>query len=219
MSKAFIFDMDGVLVNSEQVWIKYENNLLERILGKDLSQQIGSTIGISVNSVYDKAKALGFSMAREDFQKLYDDVALVVYKKVVITKGVSELVEFLVKEDFKIALVSSSAQSWINQVLLRIDFKDRFKIITSVNDRRDLKPKPNPDGYLETIQRLQTTPDKTIIIEDSNAGITAAKASGAFTIAFTQNLLDGYRQIDIADAKANNMQEVIGTVKDWLKFN
>jgi HAD superfamily hydrolase (TIGR01509 family) len=219
MSKAFIFDMDGVLVNSEQVWIKYENNLLERILGKDLSQQIGSTIGVSVNLVYDKARTLGFSMTREDFQKIYDGVALVVYKEVTITKGVGQLVEFLVKKDFKIALVSSSAQSWINQVLQRLAFKDRFEIVISVNDRRDLKPKPSPDGYLETIQRLQSTPDKTIIIEDSNAGIVAAKASGAFTVAFTQNLLDGYKQIEIADAKAKNMEEVTGIVKNWLKFN
>jgi HAD superfamily hydrolase (TIGR01509 family) len=219
MSKAFIFDMDGVLVNSEQVWIKYENNLLERILGKDLSQQIGSTIGVSVNLVYDKVRALGFSMTREDFQKIYDGVASVVYKEVTITKGVGQLVEFLVKKDFKIALVSSSAQSWINQVLQKLTFKDRFEIVISVNDRRDLKPKPSPDGYLETIERLQSTPDKTIIIEDSNAGIVAAKASGAFTVAFTQNLLDGYKQIEIADAKAKNMEEVTGIVKNWLKFN
>ena len=219
MSKAFIFDMDGVLVNSEQVWIKYENNLLERILGKDLSQQIGSTIGVSVNLVYDKARALGFSMTRQDFQKIYDGVASVVYKEVTITKGVGQLVEFLVKKDFKIALVSSSAQSWINQVLQRLAFKDRFEIVISVNDRRDLKPKPSPDGYLETIERLQSTPDKTIIIEDSNAGIVAAKASGAFTVAFTQNLLDGYKQIEIVDAKAKNMEEVTGIVKNWLKFN
>lgn len=56
------------------------------------------------------------------------------------------------------------------------------------------------------MENLGSQPSMTIILEDSNSGIASAKAFGAFTIAFTQNLVQGYKQIDI-DAKAKNMEK------------
>ena len=45
MNKAFIFDMDGVIVDSEKTWLEYENNLLEKILGNEIVDKIGDTVG------------------------------------------------------------------------------------------------------------------------------------------------------------------------------
>lgn len=71
MNKAFIFDMDGVIVDSEKAWEKYENGFLEKILGEKISDKVGDTIGVSVNTVYSKASAFGFDMPREKFQSIY----------------------------------------------------------------------------------------------------------------------------------------------------
>lgn len=207
-NKAFIFDMDGVLVNSEVMWAKYEDGFLDNLLGKELSQKIGDTVGISVKTVYQRAQSYGFAMPLEEFQRRYDEVAFRVYERSPITSGTEELAHFLLSHNFKLGLVSSSGTSWINKVLPRLSFKDHFKSIISLNERSDLQPKPNPDGYLATMKTLGASPETTIILEDSNTGITAAKASGAFTIAFTGNLTAGYKQIE-ADAKANTMKEVI----------
>lgn len=218
MSKAFIFDMDGVMVDSEKAWIKYESEFLDKLLGKELSKKIGDTIGVGVRTVHERAKALGFTMPREQFQSMYDKVAFTVYDRSNVTPGIDILASFLIKNNFRLGLVSSSAMSWIGKVLPRLSFADKIESIISLNDRLDLKPKPNPDGYLETMRNLGSQPNSTIILEDSNSGITAAKASGAFTIAFTQNLVNGYKQIE-ADSKANSMEEVTGIIEKHFPQN
>ncbi len=214
MNKAFIFDMDGVMVDSEKAWVKYDNDFLYKLLGKKLAKKIGDTIGVSVRAIYEKARTLGLEMPRGKFQSAYDKTASSVYDKATITPEIDSLVDFLIKNNFRLGLVSSSAVSWIGKVLPRISFADKLESIISLNDRLDLKPKPNPDGYIETMRNLGSSPNSTIILEDSNSGITAAKASGAFTIAFTQNLVDSYKQIE-GDAKADNIEEVIGIVKRY----
>lgn len=213
MNKAFIFDMDGVIVDSENAWKKNGNDFLQKLLGKKLSKEIGDTTGMSINSEYDLAKELGFKMSREKFQGIYDKAASIIYDRVDIAFETDKLVNFLIERNFKLGLLSASPASWINKVLRRLSFKDKFEKILSLNERLDLKPKPNPDGYIEMMNDLASSPSATIILEDSNRGIAAARASGAFTIAFTQNLVQGYKQID-ADAKANNMEEVIEIVKN-----
>lgn len=214
MNQAFIFDMDGVIVDSENAWEKYESNFEEKLFGKEISDKIGDTIGVSVNVVYNKARAFGFNMSREKFQSIYDETAFRMYEKANITVGIDILVDFLVKNNFRLGLVSSSAMSWINKVLQRLSFGNKFESMISLNERLDLKPKPNPDGYIETMRNLRSQPSSTIILEDSNSGISAAKASGAYTIAFTQNLVEGYKQVE-ADSKTDSMEEVVEIVREY----
>lgn len=218
MNKAFIFDMDGVIVDSERAWVEFEHDFLNKLLGKELSQQVGETIGVTVNVVYDRVKALGFKMSREDFQKTYDRAAFNVYDKATISPGIEKLASFLMNNNFKLGLLSSSARSWIGKVLPRLTFRSSFGSIISLNERPDLNPKPAPDGYIETMKNLGSSPKSTIILEDSNTGIKAAKASGAFTISFSQNLVPGYKQVQ-ADAHANTMADVINLVKEFMQQN
>ena len=189
------------------------NNLLEKILGNEIVDKIGDTVGMSVKSIYERARELDFSMPYKKFQKIYDDIAFCVYAQAIITPNVEKLAEFLVAQNIKIGIVSSSNIGWINQVLSRLTFRDDITEILSLNSRNDIQHKPYPDGYNEMMHILHASPAQTIILEDSNKGIRAAKASGAFTIAYTQNLIPGYKQIS-ADAKANTMNEVIKITKN-----
>ena len=66
---------------------------------------------------------------------------------------------------------------------------------------------------------MGVNPKNTIILEDSNAGIKSAIDAGAYTISISQNLIQGYKQIDLAQAKAKNMREVIDIVDNWLKLH
>lgn len=204
--------MDGVLVDSEKAWFEYENDFLDRFLGKEISTQIGDTIGMSVRTVYEKATELGFKMSREEFQRLYDLTAFSVYDRAHITPNVNRLGNYLIDNGYKLGLVSSSATSWIEKVLPRISFGQKFESIISINERLDLKPKPDPDGYLETMRALGSGKSSTIILEDSNSGIAAGKASGAFTIGFQGNLVDGYKQTG-GDAYAKTVDDILQIVK------
>ncbi|HSW88764.1 MAG TPA: HAD family hydrolase, partial [Candidatus Saccharimonadales bacterium] len=83
----------------------------------------------------------------------------------------------------------------------------------SLDKRSDLPHKPAPDGYLEAIRMLGSTPQSTIILEDSNAGIASAKAAGAFVIGLRENLVEGQSQ-NGADIYADNINEVISIIKN-----
>lgn len=216
MNRAFIFDMDGVIVDTENAWELYGDSFLLKLFGKEIRGKVGDAIGLTINEEYSRAIKCGFSMDKRKFNELYDEKAKYVFSKATITHGINLLTKQLMRMRFKIGLVSSSKKTWINYLLPRLSFSEDIKYIVSINDRTDLKPKPSPEAYLEAIRELGADPKMTIILEDSNRGIAAAKASGAFTIAFAQNLVKGYRQIN-ADAKANNMEEVIEIVKNHFK--
>lgn len=215
MQKAFIFDMDGVLVDSENAWKQYGDGFLDDLLGKEIAQKIGDTIGMTVNTIYDKAVGYGFSMDKEKYFALYDEQASRMYVKAKITQGLDALVKTLLDHNFKLALVSSSRRTWIDYVLPRLSFSDKFDYILSLNDRPDLKPKPNPDGYMEAMGKLGASSKTTIILEDSNSGIQAAKASGAFTIGFKKNLVPLYVQRG-ADEYADSVNDIIRLISPFL---
>ena len=192
--KAFIFDMDGVMINSEIIWKKIDPNFLHSFFGHKIGNAlVKKAHGSDINSIYKWAEQLGFKGNKSAYVKAYDDLALTVYSKAVITPGLEELFDKLISLNFKLGLVSSSRQNWIDQVLKKIPQAFKFKVIISLNDSPNLKPKPHPDGYLLAIKKLSSTPESTIILEDSNPGIKSAKASGAKTICLLENQPSGYQ--------------------------
>lgn len=212
MNKAFIFDMDGVIVDSENAWEKYAKGFFEQLVGSEIAEKVGDLIGMTVNEAYEKSVHYGLSMDKDIFVKAFDEKAAHVYSKASIAPGVSALVERLIKLGFKLGIVSSSRQNWIQHVLPRLSFRDKLEYVVSINDRSDLRPKPDPDAYLEAIKELRGNPQTTIILEDSNRGIQAARATGAYVIGFRQNLVPGYQQRG-AHVCADKMEDVIKLVE------
>ena len=208
--KVFIFDMDGVLIRSEQEWIKIERDegLLEEMFGKEVADKIGETVGIAIGEIYKKAVALGATISKDEFMRFYEQGAMKVYRRCHITPGTKELVTYLKDNGWLLALVSSSPMPWIKLVLDRFDWKDQLSLVLSVNEHPELKAKPAPDGYQYILKTLDASAVDSLALEDSNPGIASAKAAGLFTIGYSEHLVDGYEQKG-ADVTANNMDEVI----------
>lgn len=200
--------MDGVLVNSEQVWHKHGKDFFNSLFGKEIYAQMGECTGMSLDQEYELAASFGFTMDKDSFCRKYDKQAILMYAKAKITKDIDRLLQTLKEKGYKIGIVSASRKLWMDQVLPRIVPSDLFDYVLSLDERKDLRHKPYPDGYFDAIKKLNASPQTTIILEDSNSGIKAAKATGAFTIAFTQHLIPDYVQID-ADAKAQDITEVL----------
>lgn len=212
MSKAFIFDMDGVIVDTETIWARIEPSFLPQFFGKEIYEKIKDRfLGNTLKGIYDLAVNEGFGKSRDEYYKLYDEQAKKVHPVAKITNGIDELVELLLERGFVLGLVSSSRMNWIDMVLDRLIFSDKFKYIVSVNDRDDLRSKPDPDGYLEAMKKLKVKPQDTIIIEDSNTGIKAAKASGALVICLKENHFDGYQpmEADIYIEKLSDLTKIL----------
>lgn len=212
MNKAFIFDMDGVIINSENVWVKYEKKFYPQLFGKKIAEKVGNTTGIGLDAIYEKAVSFGFTMNKHEYLNSWNQIAKKVYKEAEITRGLDTLINLLTTQKFKLGLVSASPLLWMNWTLDKLPFKNVFNEILSLHERDDLAHKPEPDGYLEAMKVLGAEPKDTIILEDSNAGIASGKAAGAFVIGLQENLVPGYKQTG-ADVYAKDINEVIEIVQ------
>ncbi len=193
MNKAFIFDMDGVIVDSETLWLNQEEKFLTELLGKEIYLKIKDVLlGSTIRAIYERASENGYKVSFDDFVSRYDQAAKKIYAQAKINNDIDPLIEDLLRLGFRIGLVTSSRLNWINQVLPKLKNYKKFDSIISLGERKDLRSKPSPDGYLEMIKNLNSTPNKTVIVEDSSKGIQSAKASGAFTICLKQFLPAGH---------------------------
>ena len=204
--------MDGVIVNTEQIWDIYGRDFAESVFGKDILEKIGDPTGSTLAMLYEKAVEHGLTKGRDDVFQAYDGYIQTIYDKTTVTPGLKELIMRLKEMGYIVGIVSSSRRLWIEMVLKKIPYSTMFDVIFSL-DERNLPSKPSPVGYIEAMKELQTTPKTTIVLEDSNSGITSAKESGAFTIAFSAFLKEGYQQVK-ADAIANSLADVEKIVRE-----
>lgn len=213
MKKAFLFDMDGVLINSERMWQTHGVDFSRKLYGDKIVDAMGDTVGVSLDHEYAIAKQHGFNMDLNEYYKRYDEQAAKMYALSTITDGLADLIQFLKQNEYTTGIVSSSRRPWIEIVLAKMGDKNLFDYTISLNEA-GLPSKPAPDGYLRAMKDIGAVPSTTIILEDSNNGIRSAKASGAFVIGFTPLLVDGYTQTVPADAVAKSFEEVIEIVRE-----
>ncbi|MDO8552725.1 MAG: HAD family phosphatase [bacterium] len=210
-NKAFIFDLDGVLIDSQSMWHKIERENFPALFGKEIADKMPNLVGAGVEAVVSLALSNGSRVSRDEILKKYDEMALAVYARSKITFGVEKLADKLIAAGIAIGIVTQSSRIWIDQMLPRLSFRKSIRTIVSIPDNPKLKGKPAPDGYLKAFKNLNANPQGSFILEDSNVGIQAGKASGAFTIGYRGNLLPGYEQ-DGADAYAFSMDDVIALI-------
>ena len=216
MNRAFIFDMDGVIVNSEPSWEIVEREFFPKMFGAAVASRMPNFVGAGLRRVLEEARSLGAVFDEAEVVQTYEEIARRVYARSPITHGVEDLTKHLDALGFKLGLVSQSPVSWMDQVVPRLVFRKLLGAVISLQDRPDLKRKPAPDGFLEAFRILNCDPKLSVILEDSDPGIAAGKASGAYTIGFSGNLIEGYKQTG-ADAYANTMGEVASLVATKMK--
>jgi HAD superfamily hydrolase (TIGR01509 family) len=180
---AVCFDMDGVLVDSEDFWIPREvDELFPRLL-PDAAADVEEITGMNYRDIYDYLDGTyGVAMGREDFLAWYDAAAESIYgEDVTLLPGVADLVADLRGRGVGVALVSSSPQHWIGIVLER--FPLGFDAVVSA-DVVDVPGKPEPDVYEYAAAQLGSAPEATVAVEDSNHGIAASSRAGMHVVGF-----------------------------------
>ena len=215
MKKAFLFDMDGVLADTETMWDKlgYDDLLID-FFGQELFEKVPVKSGMSFRGIFDTFVAAGWQGEYKPFHDRNIEMGNSIYPSIPLSPGVDELIKYLSDDGFTIGIVSSSPIEWVNQLVSRFKSYDLIKYFLSVNNHKTLKPKPSPDPYLHAMKELAVNPHRTIILEDSATGVAAAKASGATTICYTAYNRGFSWQImpENADYYAKNMGDVMDIV-------
>lgn len=182
--RAVIFDMDGVLIDSELYWEKVEKELWGS-LGIEMVDEFRTQIlGLKTSDILELAqKFYGLKVPMAETRATYNRSALVVYEKYCsLLPGVAQLLSRLQNEGVILAIASSSPELWIEAFLRRFSLQQVFGRIFSA-ETSGLPGKPNPAIYQHAMQELGLRADETVIIEDSANGFQAARASGAATVA------------------------------------
>jgi HAD superfamily hydrolase (TIGR01509 family) len=182
---AIVFDMDGVIVDSEIHWKTTEGYFLRSLIPTWSMHDQDRIIGLGVHDLYTLlAGEYHLQKTKEQFLEIYQEMANEIYgQKVSLMEGFSDLLSALNSKNIPVALASSSPASWINIMLERFSLRDSFKVVVSADELAGAG-KPSPAIYLLTAKRLGVSPRRCIAIEDSKYGVLSAKNAGMFCVGY-----------------------------------
>ena len=182
MIEAVVFDMDGVIVDSEQVWDDVREQLAKERGGRWHDRAQADMMGMSSPEwsryMHD---VIGLPESPEEINDEVVRRMLERYRHVLpLLDGAVEAVRRLAPE-FRLAVASSSNRPLIETVLERAGVAELFEAV--VSSEEVARGKPAPDVYLEAMRRLGTVPSRTAAVEDSSNGLRAAHAAGMRVLA------------------------------------
>jgi HAD superfamily hydrolase (TIGR01509 family) len=183
---AVIFDMDGVLVNSEPFYVEVEQTNFKQ-LGLEISEKEHQTYqGTATDRMWQLIKERHrIDHPVEELVTMTNSLVTPYFnslEKMEPMPGVNNLIEKLKEKGVPLALASSSSSDVIEIILQKTGLKKYFDVV--VSSQMAGASKPEPDIFLLTAKKLGVLPGKCVVIEDSTNGIKAAKSAGMYCIAF-----------------------------------
>lgn len=188
--RAVVFDLDGLLLDTEPGWHRAEAELLQRHGGMYTDADEAATVGWSVDATvrrYAHRLGLGDDTIPALAAELLDLVRGEYSGAIPMRPGAAQLVARL-RGQVPLGIASNTARSLVGIAVASAGFADAFEAIVSADEVA--RPKPAPDVYLETCRRLGVDPSAAVGIEDSTSGIAAAKMAGLTVIAVPQWAVD-----------------------------
>ena len=209
--KAFIFDMDGVLIDSENLY---------KVIEKELFESVGIVIDHDEHVSYQGCsnpvmwsmikKKHGLPHSLDDLVGITEDKVIRYFSSlpgIEPMPGVTELLLCLKSKDIKLALASSSTIEVIRIILAKTGLESLFDAVADSTEAG--AGKPDPAIFLLAQQKLGIPKENCVIIEDSTNGIKAALAAGIYCIAFSGPGSEHQDQ-SAADWRIGEFSEIIG---------
>ncbi len=212
--QAIIFDMDGVIVDSEPWWLVAMNQAFAQagvqLEPDDFRQTTGLRLDEVIDYWYSRKKFKGTTPLQLG-DKIYKEVLRLVITESGLMPGLRELLQELKSKNIPIGLASSSSQFLIDGIIEHFALKSYFDVVMSA-EHFDYG-KPHPEVFLKTAQKLGVANNtKCIVIEDSLNGIVAARAARMPCVALPDPEKKELMQFSLA-------QKIIGSLhelnNDW----
>jgi beta-phosphoglucomutase-like phosphatase (HAD superfamily) len=199
MIQAVIYDMDGLIIDSEPLWQDAEMAAFGAFGISLTREQCKETQGLRLDEVvlyWQRLFPQIENHAQELQKSLWDNVMSLVRERGVAKEGVVESLEFFKSKQVHLALASTSAMVLIDTVLDKLRLREYFEELHSAEFEQ--YGKPHPGVYITTAQKLSVSMHACLAIEDSINGILAAKAAKMKCLAVPENIAD--KRLGIADA-------------------
>ena len=198
MIRAVIFDMDGVVVESEHIHIEAEKQTLlkhgVRISSDELHTYTGTTAKFMFTELIKKHKL------DTTFEELFNEKEQILFKllekETRPTKGIINLLKELKENNIKLAIASSSHRRLIEYVLKKLDITHLFDSIVSSEDIN--RSKPDPEIFVKSARRLKIEPAECLVVEDAKLGVDAARNARMKVIGY-RNPNSGKQDLSGAD--------------------
>jgi mannitol-1-/sugar-/sorbitol-6-/2-deoxyglucose-6-phosphatase len=203
--RAVIFDMDGVLIDSEHLWrmamISGFGEAGMVLSEDDCRETMGKRFREVVAIWLERKKSDADPTVLED--RVHQLLIELIEKRGRPIPGITEIIRLCESAQLKMGLATSSSILLMNKVLDTLDLRDKIKVAVSAEHMQYAKP--HPQVFLDCAALLNVRPEHCLVIEDSLNGVIAAKAAGMKVIAVPDEGFRAMQQFAIADYKASDM--------------
>ena len=211
MIKSVIFDLDGVLVTTDELHFSAWKRLAEKLgitgfTKADNARQRGVSRMASLEVVLEKTDRKFSDEEKLALAEKKNDMyvkSLSTLSPNDVLSGVNEFITYLRNNEIKTAVGSASKNTPV--ILEKTDLADKFDAVSCGLDTQ--KSKPDPEVFLIAADKLCIAPSECVVIEDSDAGIEAAKAGGMYAIAVGE--AEHNKMADISAASVDDLYKII----------
>jgi beta-phosphoglucomutase family hydrolase len=204
---AVIFDLDGVIVESEDAHIESERQTLQKynvnISAEELHRYTGTMAKIMFTELIAKYEL------NTTFEEINGQKEEILFKLLAQdaepTKGVLNLIQKLQQREIKLAIGSSSTKKLVNFILNKLELTHVFNRVITAEDIKHSKP--DPEIFLKAAIELGVKPSQCLVIEDSKLGVDAAKSAGMKCMGY-RNPHSGNQDLSKADAIIDDFSKV-----------
>ncbi len=206
--KAVIFDMDGVIIDSEPLWKIAEVEAFHKV-GLDLTfTECEETVGLRIDQVVEMwHKRVGWT--NKSVKEVEDDIVDILIREIRIQgkalPGVHQALDQIKSKGYKIGLATSSYNRIIEVVVDRLEIAPYFEVMHSAEHEKH--GKPHPDVFLNCAAQLHVDPTDCLVIEDSFNGLVAAKAARMKAIAVPEKSHQVDLRLNIADQILDSLED------------
>jgi sugar-phosphatase len=208
MLKAIIFDFDGIIIESEYLWVEAEMKVFKSV-GINLTPELcRRTTGLDTQDtirywqgVYPWTEKSSFQVYKE----IMEEMQVLLQKKADLKDGFLDVLQFFVDKKLPLAVASSSPLKLITTGLKKFHLFDYFRIVCS-SENEELG-KPHPAIYLSTARKLGIEPVSCLVFEDSFNGALAAKAARMKLVAVPDINDQEDPRFGFADLKLSSMKD------------